>query len=587
MSKSVLSRPTVAKSQDRNPFDNSCFRNWHQSLGMLIPVYCKAFPAGTKGSFNRFAFTRTKKVLYPAFQGVHECIDVFKVPIRLLWSQWNDWKLNINDLNSSALVSAVVGTGGSISPQLGQPTMVPRFDFGNCHSVLTGDDSLEKVILFNDSLRLLDSLRYGQTTAFTNVPNVMSVFKLAAYQKIYYDHYRNTAYESNDPYAYNLDFSYGPSSSDINGVLDVTENIKSAHAMKEMLTLRYVNLRNDAMHNLYPSLDYVLSQPNGTSWSLPSSVVGANYAAPVPGDPSYTVYGSGHWSGSPSSYVEVKTDSQGRSGVTAQSIRSMFALDKLLRASAYAPKHVKDQFKARFGVDLPDSVQLHSDRLGSFKNDVIFGEVTSMANTADTGSNLGDVGGKGVGSAQWNEKSIPFYCEEDSIIMALHYFTLDPVYDSTCVDEWNIKLAKEDFFQPEFQNLGLRPFYRKFLDNTGTLVSQNQILGYTVPNQSYKIEPDLNTGIFNDSFMQVNENNEVVTTSSPLRAFVAHTNLQSGYSSSNGVDYRYFKVYPWMLNSVFQEETNNWDYLTDQFYGHLEFRVPVVEPMSVHGQPSL
>ena len=124
MSKSVLSRPTVTKSQDRNPFDNSCFRNWHQSLGMLIPVFCKAFPAGTKGSFNRFAFTRTKKVLYPAFQGVHECIDVFKVPIRLLWSQWNDWKLNINDLNSSSLVSAAVDGSGNFSADLNQPSIV-------------------------------------------------------------------------------------------------------------------------------------------------------------------------------------------------------------------------------------------------------------------------------------------------------------------------------------------------------------------------------------------------------------------------------------------------------------------------------
>lgn len=584
MSKSVLSRPTVTKSQDRNPFDNSCFRNWHQSLGMLIPVYCKAFPAGTKGSFNRLAFTRTKKVLYPAFQGVHECIDVFKVPIRLLWSQWNDWKLNINDLNSSSLVSAVVDGSGNFSPDLNQPSLVPRFDFGsNAHSRLTGDDTLEKVIGFNDSLRLIDALRYGQKTVFSSVPNVMSVFKLAAYQKIYYDHYRNTAYESNDPYAYNLDFSYGPSSFDIHGVLDVTENIKSAHCMAQLLTLRRVNLRNDAMHNIYPSLNYVISSPSGSGWVIPTSVSGLPLTSPV---------AAGNGTILPSNTTNVVNTSGATQPVqmalTSQSVRAMFALDKLLRASAYAPKHVKDQFKARFGVDLPDSVQNHSDRLGSFKNDVIFGEVTSMANTASSGSNLGDVGGKGVGSAEWNDKPIPFYCEEDSIIMALHYFTLDAVYDSTNIDEWNTKLAKEDFFQPEFQNLGLRPFYRKFLDNTGTLAEQNQILGYTVPNQSYKIEPDMNTGIFNESFTQVNELNEVQeNVSSPLRAFVSHLNYQSGFSSGNGVNWRYFKVYPLMLDSVFQEAYNFADFRTDQFYGHLKFRVPVVEPMSVHGQPSL
>ena len=586
MSKSVLSRPTVTKSQDRNPFDNSCFRNWHQSLGMLIPVFCKAFPAGTKGSFNRFAFTRTKKVLYPAFQGVHECIDVFKVPIRLLWSQWNDWKLNINDLNSSSLVSAAVDGSGNFSADLNQPSMVPRFDFGsNAHARLTGDATLERVPVFTQSLRLLDALRYGQKTVFSDVPNVMSVFKLAAYQKIYYDHYRNTSYESNDPYSYNLDFTYGPSSSDINGVLDVTDNIKSAHCVHQLLTLRHVNLRNDAMHNIYPSLNYVLSQPNGLNWSLPSSVFGSSFSG-TSNIGSWTINVPSGSVGEFGPFIQSDT-SKPIGMVNPQSIRSLFALDKLMRASAYAPKHVKDQFKARFGVDLPDCVQLHSERLGSFKNDVIFGEVTSMANTSSSGSNLGDVGGKGVGSADWNKTPIPFYCEEDSIIMALHYFTIDAVYDSYCVDEWNTKLAREDFFQPEFQNLGLRPFYRKFLNNTGTLEQQNQILGYTVPNQSYKIEPDLNTGIFNDSFMQVKVDNSVETVSSPLRAFVSHLNYQDSFSVGSGVNWRYFKVYPIMLDSVFQESFDSTNLLTDQFYGHLKFRVPVVEPMSVHGQPSL
>ena len=586
MSKSVLSRPTVTKSQDRNPFDNSCFRNWHQSLGMLIPVYCKAFPAGTKGSFNRFAFTRTKKVLYPAFQGVHECIDVFKVPIRLLWSQWNDWKLNINDMNSSSLISLIDSGSGGISPSLGQPTMVPRFDFGsNAHARLTGDDNLEPISVFNESLRLIDALRYGQKTVFSDVPNVMNVFKLAAYQKIYYDHYRNTAYESNDPYAYNLDFTYQAQSTLSGGKLDVTDNVQSAHCLHQLLTLRRVNLRNDAMHNIYPSLNYTLSAPDGHGWVVPSSVVGASHDGNANVGQWYINTPSG--SGSILGPVIQSDTSKSVGFINTQTIRSLFALDKLLRASSYAPKHVKDQFKARFGVELPDSVQLHSDRLGSFKNDVIFGEVTSMANTANSGSNLGDVGGKGVGSAQWSEKPIPFYCEEDSIIMALHYFTIDAVYDSYCVDEWNIKLSKEDFFQPEFQNLGLRPFYRKFLNNTGTLEQQNQILGYTVPNQSYKIEPDLNTGIFNDSFTQVKVDNTVETISSPLRAFVSHLNYQDSFASGSGVNWRYFKVYPIMLDSVFQESYDPTNFLTDQFYGHLKFRVPVVEPMSVHGQPSL
>ena len=47
-----------------------------------------------------------------------------------------------------------------------------------------------------------------------------------------------------------------------------------------------------------------------------------------------------------------------------------------MRASAFAPKHVKDQLKARFGVDVGDKVSYESERLGGFVSDVSFGEVT-------------------------------------------------------------------------------------------------------------------------------------------------------------------------------------------------------------------
>ena len=42
-------------------------------------------------------------------------------------------------------------------------------------------------------------------------------FRFLAYQKVYFDHYRNPLYELNDPSAYNVDSSYG-------GVFDLTAN---------------------------------------------------------------------------------------------------------------------------------------------------------------------------------------------------------------------------------------------------------------------------------------------------------------------------------------------------------------------------
>ena len=41
---------------------------------------------------------------------------------------------------------------------------------------------------------------------------MVNPFRFLAYQKIYFDHYRNPLYELNDPTAYNVDSSFGNSS---------------------------------------------------------------------------------------------------------------------------------------------------------------------------------------------------------------------------------------------------------------------------------------------------------------------------------------------------------------------------------------
>lgn len=582
--KSVLSKPRVSESLSRNAFNRSGYRNFSQSAGMLIPIFAEPCIAGTKGVLNRSIFTRASQVVTPAFPDVKQSVEFFKVPLRYLLTSWNDWKLNINDIGSSAIVPNVNGV-----PSLGLPNYIPCMNFGGdpngnhfADRVNTALNTLNigvslRPLYFNNMFRLLQGLGISKGSSLqegtgSSITNVKNLFKIAAYNKVYYDHFRNTTYESNNPYTYNLDWLLN-SNAATNCTLNPEQDATHARVFYDMFTLKYVNYKNDYFHNFFPSLNTSVSVPVG-SWSLPTSVVGASVAnsnslgQPFLSDIPYNQQSS------PS--VIASNGTGGSRSVSVQQIRAIFALDKLMRASAYTPKHVRDQFKARFGVDVGDKVSFESERLGGFDNTIVFGEVT---NTAASSSNyLGEVGGKGV-SAKNFEKDIHFYCEEDSLIIGVTYIKPSPCYDFI-EDEWDDNLLKEDFWQEEFANLGLRPVYNSY----------RNVIAYTVPYQRYKLGRDMNLGLFNSLTYEASLSGSsvnIVYGTGALSNFTIHSFLPQSWQGP--VSAQYFKVLPPHLNSIFAvayDDTYG-SPQTDQFFYHLDIKFAVTANMSIHGVPRL
>lgn len=606
---SVLSRPKVNKSTPRNAFDRSRDLTFNLSAGMLLPLFWQQYPAGARAKFNANSFIRTASVNTAAFTPMDFHLEFYKVPLRYLWSQWNDFKLDINDVNSSAVLGYDVATN---LPNQSPASSVPSFDvsawdyevYNNAHLVsptTAWSDSVGNSYA-NGYLRLRELFRYGG--AGLNILGMNSgssqlgyafsfrvnTFAAQAYQKIYYDHFRNNSYESNSAFNYNADWLG-------NVTLGNLSDSRFYEWIKNLHTLRYVNFRNDYYKNIYPALTYVASQPSGTLFSVPSSVLfGGNYAGQQ-NTPAFNSISAGQ--------VIVNapySDADKGTLFTVQQIRAAFALDKLLRASSYAPKHVKEQFAARFGVKMTDRVSYESEYLGSFVNRITLREVVSTADTSS--ASLGAIGAKGVGT-DTSGKTIETYCEEDCIIMAMGYVIPNIMYDARGADGWITKLSRNEFFQPEFENLGLEPVYQWEIqrEEFGQVNHNNIIYGYRPRNQVYKLAPDLNYGMFrvNPSRFDLTGSvgSQTLTlnqTTTPLSSFTTHGNVRvDGLNTPsivpatvNGLTYRYFKVTPVILNQIFYEQQDiACSPSKDQFFGILSVYDPSVQDMSVHGQPSL
>lgn len=596
--KAVLGRPLPNASVPRNAFDRSSRRQFHYALGQLVPAWWEPVIAGSKLKLNRKMFQRTADVNTAAFPKLDTHVQYYFVPFRQMWSFWDDFKLGIQDTNSSALFNAQDLFGRTM------PTRVPYTTAADFFTTL---DDIQQNSLLDDLgyrrdygvSKILNLLGYGQGDAYTFTRD-MNLWPILAYHKIYYDHFRNTAYEPNLPHMYNMDYLWAQ-----NRDMKIPQaNLLGTAVDNGLFSFHYVNYRNDYFNNLYPSLNYIQVPPTGSQWQIPSNVVNGVVSSVLVQLSGSTGTDVGRWAtnGSGSSNINVvkgESDTSVYLGdgsrimshdhslsqqvslnanqiLNPQAIRAAFALDKLLRSSAYAPKHAKQQYEARFGIKFKNNPN-ESFYLGSFMNDVTIGEVTTTATTnfTDSGGNsrvspTGAIGGKGIGFGDWG-KTIDFTAEEDGIVMAIVYSTIRSSYRALGVDSYLSKHLPEDYFQPEFQDLGLEPVYGSEFNQT---LTDATILGYRPRNQRYKIGIDKNYLLFMD--MQQD-----------LSMFINHTDVgRIPANGSTGVPYSWFKVKPSDLNGIMRVNFNGqWN--TDQFITDCEFGFTCIQNMSVHGQPKL
>lgn len=580
--KNVFSRPSAKESHSRNSFDRSYQVNVNFSSGMMIPTFCKFAFGKSHVRINQRSFMRTSDIARPAFPSLPMYTDYYFVPMHQILSCWNDFRSRTNDRHST---------------RLGVPTRLPSFnhtDLFNAVDAAFNTNSKDAAGLPEEYgiMRLVDMLGYGTNAEVAN-ENVnlgfskmfnetgdLTPLRFCAYQKIYYDHYRNTAYEKNDVEAYNIDDLFNNIINDT-----CTPASISTNRLRKFTMLRYVNYRRDLFNTIYPSLNFISNAANGLQGlnSIPSSVlqgfVGYGLNTVAQGTKPYN-----------GTFVDVNSPYSGDMGsvFSTQMLRSAFALEKLLRVSAFAPQHVIDQFEARFGYR-PRSASMHeSVRLGSFKNDIICGEVTATANSTDSLGQtqpLGSVGGKGVGSADF-EKVISYDVPEDGIIMGITYTLPNQTYDSNFVDPENQQFVPEDWSLPEYENLGLQPIFGKNLSmlhkvtdtaDTTQLARGNIIIGYQPRDMQYKASVAVNHGNF--------------VINGVLSAYVLHGRKDYLRSiaqniTSPGINYYYFKHVPQDLNTIFAVSADGSE-LKDQFYGNIVNSFACIQDKPIFGVPKL
>lgn len=568
----VFSNQRKKAHLQRNAFDLSHSDIFSMAPGMLLPCHVCEVNPGEYFEFNPQVYTRTMPLNSAAFVRLKQHIEFFFVPMRTLCRQWNQWIVGtkypisaISTLNSVPsdfgysldLLNFVKNASSSINnPQVSSSKNIFGFQFGH------------------DVVRLLDLLSYGVnisnlhdiatfSTSNSSLSLSVNVIRALAYQKIYFDHYRNPLYESNDPLAYNIDDKFGTGSKEV-----------WSDRSKKFFTLRYRNWSKDYFTAVSPSwqgADYVF---NGSSIDM-SKVLDLGSKQPnINGNLAPTVLDP---RGSNASALKGSTVGGVESGpfgtsqhaiLSVANLRAAYALDKLYRLSiAAGDGDYGSQIRAHYGFDA-----VHDDWKSSFiggtSAPVSISEVVTTATTEQAPT--GDIYGKG---ASFNSGKFSFTAKEHGIIMGIISIVPEADYMSNQIDRFNTKFYREEYFQPEFADLGKQPLYSNEVNFApeGSVLT-NDVIGFTNRYMEYKTAVDRVHGNFAGGNLKqwaAPRNNPLIKVSDAL-ALTAVS----------------LKVDPRILNPIMSVEFDGSE-STDQFIVDCSIGVKSIRPMSVSGEPML
>ena len=498
-----------AAQRPRNGFDRSETHIYSQPAGMLLPVMQMFLNPHDNVNVDTTSIVQAQTLQGRPFLGMKQNMAFYFVPVRLLYSYSKAFFSGLvpkNTLTSSSLSSVKLANGvrlkapsfkpyevfcrfagvplpdnslvGSDSPNVssagfGTPSTgfhsggifgkhtratpsssseverlakVPGNDYikrpfgkylrrGNGVFDVLGYDLLPSYVRFCDMMKYGAMPYVGESINIDGVTNEMvnyeaNLFYWLAYQKIYQDHFLDSNYEKVNPRSYNVDDLLDPTTGKC--VFSFGSDAASLDRALDIFSPRYVKYEKDLLSNIHPSPLFIDDVSSTIRTFVGSSriTLEANDSIQRPSNSSDVTY-------------------------SAAGLRNLFAFDKMQQITSRAPKTYKAQMLAHYGVEVADDL-MESFYVGGFNKALEVSPVIATADgsTKDSSTNFGQQGSY-IDSSQ--NGHINFTAKEHGILMCLSWFSPNSLYDADGLDAFNAKFAREDYFVPEAEDLGMQP----------------------------------------------------------------------------------------------------------------------------------
>jgi len=599
----------------RSGFDIGRKNAFTAKAGELLPVYWDISMPGDKYKFDVEYFTRTQPVETSAYTRLREYFDFYAVPLRLLWKSAPTVLTQMQDINQIQALSFTQNLSlGAYLPSLPLNFFYQALSRLNGNSVNPGNSSsLNNMFGFNRGdlgYKLLSYLGYGNV--ILNTPssgnrwwsttlkyeasspytqayiqnNVVNVFPLLAYQKIYQDFFRWSQWENANPSSYNVDYFSGVDPYLVSSM----PSVDSAYWKSDtMFDLKYCNWNKDMLMGVLPNSqfgdvavldidnsgkpDVVLGLGNSNSKLGIASAVTSN-ASPVP---LFALNASSTNSIPVSSTLRVDLSSL-KSQFTVLALRQVEALQRWKEISQSGDSDYREQIRKHFGVSLPQALSNLCTYIGGISRNLDISEVVNNNLAAE--SDTAVIAGKGVGAGNG---SFTYTTNEHCVIMCIYHAVPLLDYTITGQDGQLLVTDAESLPIPEFDNIGMEvlPMTQIFNSPRASIVNLFNA-GYNPRYFNWKTKLD----VINGAFTTTLKSWVSPVTESLLSGWFGFGYNEGDVNKQNKVvlNYKFFKVNPSVLDPIFGVAADStWD--TDQLLINSYIGCHVARNLSRDGVP--
>lgn len=599
----------------RSGFDIGRKNAFTAKVGELLPVYWDISMPGDRYKFNIEYFTRTQPVETSAYTRLREYFDFYAVPLRLLWKSAPSVLTQMQDINQIQALSLTQNLAlGTYLPSLPLNTIYQALGRLNGGSVNPGNaSSLNNMFGFNRGdlgYKLLSylgygnlipsapssgnrwwstSLKYNPTSPYSQLyiqNNVVNIFPILAYQKIYQDFFRWSQWEKANPSSYNVDYFSGVDPLLISSLPAAGDKYWKSDTMFD---LKYCNWNKDMLMGVLPNSqfgdvaiidiansgkpDVVLGLGDNNSTIGVASNVSSNTSVV----PFFALKASASNTLPVSSTLRVDLASL-KSQFTVLALRQAEALQRWKEISQSGDSDYREQIRKHFGVNLPQALSNMCTYIGGISRNLDISEVVNnnLAGEGDTAI----IAGKGVGAGNG---SFTYTTEEHCVVMCIYHAVPLLDYTITGQDGQLLVTDAESLPIPEFDNIGMEvlPMTQIFNSPKSSIVNLFNA-GYNPRYFNWKTKLDVINGAFTTTLK---------SWVSPVTESLLSGWFGFGYNEGDVdkntkvvLNYKFFKVNPSVLDPIFGVAADStWD--SDQLLVNSYIGCYVARNLSRDGVP--
>lgn len=465
----------------RSIFDRSHGYTSTGDFGLCLPVFCEEVLPGDTWSVKSAKVIRLQTLLTPVFGNAYADMYYFYCPNTILWTHWKEF---LGENTSSAWVpqvqytvptiSAPSSTGfasGTIADYLTWPIGVPWTNSDEqapialplrAYAMICDQFFRDQNLTDPLNIPLGDSNQTGTngTNYINDVANGGMPFKAAKYHD-----YFTSAMKSPQKAAQPVTVPLGSEAM-------VTTRLSNWDASELQVNSHGTGLqpltwyRNDSvLPTATGSLGYIAN--SGDTAGVGSATAGSYTFTPA----------------------NLRVDLSGATGVTINTLRLAFQLQRYYERLAMSGSRMVEQIKAFFGVTVPDLMAYRPEYLGGNRIPL---NVSAVTNTAQTATDfLGDLGGKSETADIHADFTHSFSLHGWIIgILVMRY---EHAYSQGLAKQFKRKTLTQ-YYNPVFQQLGAQPIFTDELYADATNMATADVFAYQEAWSEYRFSQNKITG---------------------------------------------------------------------------------------------